>query len=99
MVGDVGVFALGFEVARLRGYEVSRNLETPKPRNPVTYGSGATLFFVDCSNAYASRSNVGSLHAIPLKLTPNGCGFALNPSGNAGVGAFGTSAYGTMTVG
>ena len=36
---------------------------------------------------------------MPVKLTPNGAGFALNPAGNAGVGAFGTSANGTITVG
>ena len=63
------------------------------------YGNGATRFFVACSNAYASASSVGSLHAMPVKLTPNGVGFALKPSGNAGVGAFGTIANGTITVG
>jgi hypothetical protein len=36
---------------------------------------------------------------MPVKLTPYGAGFALNPSGNAGVGAFGMVANGTMTVG
>ena len=41
----------------------------------------------------------GSLHAIPVKLTPKGAGFALKPSGNGGVGAFGTSPKGTITVG
>jgi len=43
--------------------------------------------------------SVGSLHAMPLKLTPNGVGFALKLSGNAGVGAFGTVPNGTITVG
>ena len=52
-----------------------------------------------CSNAYASSSSFGSLQAMPVKLTPNGPGFALKPAGNAGVGAFGTSAKGTITVG
>ena len=40
-----------------------------------------------------------SLQAIPVKLTPNGAGLALNPFGNGGVGSFGTIAKGTMTVG
>src|SRR5437762_14077880 len=60
---------------------------------------GGTRFFVACSNAYASSISFGSLHAIPVKLTPKGDGFASKPAGNAGVGAFATSAYGTMTVG
>ena len=60
---------------------------------------GGTRFFVACSNAYASSISRGSLHAMPVKLTPNGAGFASKPSGNGGVGAFGTSANGTMTVG
>ena len=34
--------------------------------------------------------SVGSLHEAPVKVTPNGAGFAVNPAGNAGVGAFGT---------
>ncbi len=36
---------------------------------------------------------------MPVKLTPNGDGLALNPSGNGGVGALGTNPNGTMTVG
>ncbi len=36
---------------------------------------------------------------MPVKLTPYGDGFASKPAGNAGVGAFGTSANGTITVG
>ena len=63
------------------------------------HGNGATLFFVACSNAYASLRSVGSLHAMPVKLTPNGDGCASNPAGNAGVGAFGTRPNGTITVG
>jgi len=54
---------------------------------------------VACSNAYPSLISVGSLQAIPLKLMPNGCGFASNPSGNGGFGAFGTMPKGTITVG
>jgi len=60
---------------------------------------GGTRFFVACSNAYASSISFGSLHAIPVKLTPYGVGLALKPAGNAGAGAFGTNANGTMTVG
>lgn len=37
---------------------------------------GGTRFLVACSNVYASRNSVGSLHAIPVKLTPNGAGLA-----------------------
>ena len=61
--------------------------------------AGGVRFFVACSNEYASFSNVGSLQAIPVKLTPNGAGLALKLSGNAGVGALGTKAHGTITVG
>src|SRR6266851_6184044 len=60
---------------------------------------GGTRLFAACSKAYAKRSSVGSLHAIPVKLTPNGAGLALKFSGKAGVGAFGTVPNGTMTVG
>jgi hypothetical protein len=60
---------------------------------------GDTRCFAACSNAYASSMSFGSLHAIPLKLTPNGPGFASNPGGNGGVGAFATKANGTITVG
>src|SRR5687767_2238954 len=60
---------------------------------------GGTLFLVACSKAYAMRMSVGSLQGMPVKLTPNGDGFALNDSGNGGVGAFGTNAKGTVTVG
>ena len=49
--------------------------------------------------AYPSSSSRGSLHAVPVKLTPNGVGFASKPSGNGGVGAFGDSPKGTITVG
>src|SRR5437899_9914410 len=60
---------------------------------------GGTRRFVACSNAYPRRRSVGSLQAMPVKLTPNGAGFALKPSGNAGVGALGTRPNGTITVG
>lgn len=41
-------------------------------RGPVLYGAdaGGTRFFVACSNAYARAISRGSLHAIPVKLTP-----------------------------
>ena len=61
--------------------------------------AAARAFRVQRSNAYASSISRGSLHARPVKLTPNGAGFALNPAGNGGVGAFGTIPNGTMTVG
>src|SRR5919201_3873150 len=71
------------------------------PPDSTTHGNseGATRFFVACSKAYAIDSSFGSLQARPLKLTPIGPGFALKPDGNGGVGSFGTSANGTMTVG
>ena len=69
--------------------------------NELGHGNsaGGTLFFVACSNAYARRISVGSLQAMPVKLTPYGAGLALKSSGNAVVGAFGTNANGTITVG
>ena len=60
---------------------------------------GGTLFFVACSNAYASLISVGSLQAMPVNVMPSGAGFASNFSGNAGVGAFGTAPNGTITLG
>ena len=65
------------------------------------YGAdgGGARRFVACSNEYASSISLGSLHAMPVKPTPNGCGWALNPAGNGGSGAFGTIANGTITVG
>jgi hypothetical protein len=47
---------------------------------------GGVRFFVACSNPYARRSRVGSLHAMPVKLTPKGCGFGSKPGGNAFAG-------------
>ena len=64
------------------------------------YGNrgGAIRFFVACSNAYANAINLGSLHAVPVKLTLKGTGFGSNPVGNPA--AFtGTKPYGTVTVG
>jgi hypothetical protein len=45
--------------------------DEPRTTN-VAYGNngGGIRFFVACSNAYASSISFGSLHAIPLKLTP-----------------------------
>ena len=60
---------------------------------------GGTRRFVACSNANASPRSRGSLHAVPVKLTPYGAGLASKPWGKGGVGAFGTTANGTMTVG
>src|SRR6185436_8986359 len=70
-------------------------------RDPKCHGNkaGGTRFFVACSNAYASSISFGSAHAMPVKLTPKGVGFASKPAGNAGVGAFATIANGTITVG
>src|SRR4030095_8651965 len=80
------------------------------------YGNsgGGIRFFVACSNEYASSMSFGSLHAIPLKLTPYGSGFASNPDGKGALlgppagapprpaavpGALGTNPNGTITVG
>src|SRR5687767_883964 len=41
----------------------------------------------------------GSLHAVPVKLTPKGDGRGAKPSGNGGIGALGTIPNGTVTVG
>src|SRR5262249_28578549 len=69
-----------------------------------SYGAdgGGMRRFVACSNAYASSISRGSLQAKPVKLTPNGAGFAPKVSGNGGAGAsgaFGVKPNGTMTVG
>src|SRR5262249_62011005 len=78
----------------------------PRPSPSVTvvsrsYGNrgGGTRFFVACSNAYASSISLGSLQAMPVKLTPNGPGFALKLAGNGGVGVVATSADGAVTGG
>src|SRR6476660_5609307 len=78
----------GSQTARLRFFAVC-----------AAQNDGGTLRFVACSNAYASSRSFGSLQAMPVKLTPYGVGLASKPAGNAGVGAFGTNANGTMTVG
>ena len=46
-----------------------------------------------------ARSGAARCSAIPVKLMPSGAGLAANPSGNGGVGAFGTNPNGTITVG
>src|SRR3954447_16963008 len=81
------------------GRRLGADMATPPQHFDGHGNGGGTRFFVACSNAYARRSSVGSLQAIPVKLTPNGAGLALKPSGNAGVGAFGIMANGTITVG
>ena len=43
--------------------------------------------------------SLGSLHAIPAKLTPKGRGFGSKPSGIGGVGSASRKAKGTTTVG
>ena len=65
------------------------------------YGAlaGATRRLVACSKAYPNSINRGSLQAMPVKLTPNGLGFALNPDGNVSFGAFWAIPNGTITVG
>ena len=45
---------------------------------------GAIRFFVACSKAYASAINLGSLHAVPVKLTLNGAGLGSKPAGKGG---------------
>jgi hypothetical protein len=52
---------------------------------------------VGCSKEWASSMRRGSLHAMPVKRTPNGEGLASNPFGNAEVGALGTIPNGSMT--
>jgi hypothetical protein len=68
---------------------------------PAPYGAdgGGMRRFVACSKAYASSSRRGSLHAMPVKLTPKGARLASKVPGNAGVGLFATSPNGTITVG
>src|SRR5688572_9535596 len=49
----------------------------------VVYGAlgGGTRRLVACSKAYASSISRGSLHAVPVKLTPYGAGCSVNPGG------------------
>lgn len=65
------------------------------------YGNdgGGARRLVARSKLYASSISLGSLHAVPVKDTPKGAGFATNPGGNGTMGAFGTIPYGTITVG
>jgi hypothetical protein len=44
---------------------------------------GLTRFLVACSNAYASAISFGSVHFVPVRLTPKGAGRGSNPSGKA----------------
>ena len=59
------------------------NLSEPKSALLDDYGNsgGAARFFVACSNAYASAINLGSLQAVPVKLTLNGAGLGSKPAG------------------
>src|SRR5262245_14208888 len=66
----------------------------PRTANPHRNPGGGVLFLVACSNAYARRSSVGSLHAEPVKPTPYGCGFVSNPGGNGAGGVDGVAAGG-----
>jgi mitochondrial fission protein ELM1 len=45
---------------------------------------GGTRRIVACSNAYARPINPGSLQAVPVNVTPNGCGSASKPAGKGG---------------
>ena len=65
------------------------------------YGApeGASRFRVACSKAYAIARSLGSLQAVPVKLTPKGCNRGANASGNGIVAPFGTMPNGTITVG
>jgi hypothetical protein len=69
----------------------------------IYYGYGAlaggTRRLVACSKAYPNSINRGSLQAMPVKLTPKGLGFALNPGGKASFGALSAIPNGTITVG
>src|SRR5262245_26027364 len=84
------------------------------PRRSARQGTevGGTRRLVACSKANASSSSFGSLHAIPVKLTPNGAGFGSKPAGKGFAGGppgappppppkgtLGTKAKGTITVG
>ena len=67
--------------------------------SPHGRSGGGTRFLLACSNAYASAISFGSAHWPPVNAMPYGTGLALNPSGNAGVGAFGTIPNGTTMIG
>ncbi len=77
-------------------------LEEHDRRSPPTGINGRTAEhslpgrLLECE---ASSRSLGSLQALPVKLTPKGPAWRRSPAGNAGVGAFGTSANGTITVG
>src|SRR6266550_760468 len=100
-IGGSGDFP-GVGVGRLRYRpDPRRGWRIPRERSLAAHGAdaGGTRRFVACSKPYASSIRRGSLHAVPVKLTPNGAGFASNPSGKGGFGSFGTMPNGTMTVG
>src|SRR5260370_29892363 len=100
-IGGSGDFP-GVGVGRLRYRpDPRRGWRIPRQRSLATHGAdaGGTRRFVACSKPYASSIRRGSLHAVPVKLTPNGAGFASNPSGNGGFGSFRTRPNGTITLG
>jgi Protein of unknown function (DUF2813)/Overcoming lysogenization defect protein-like, TOPRIM domain len=79
--------------------------QNPEPRTstsePFLQGmsGGATRRLLACSKAYARAMRRGSAQALAVKVTPNGAGLALKPSGSGGVGALGTMPNGTATIG
>ena len=60
------------------------DLELFGTARPYGKSGGAVRFFVACSNAYASAINLGSLHAVPVKLTLNGADLGSKPAGKGG---------------
>lgn len=71
----------------------------PSSSRRISHGSGGMRRRLACSKAYAISINLGSLHAPPAKLTPNGAGRASKPSGKGGDGTLRTIPNGTITVG
>ena len=62
-------------------------------RTEFTEGSAAASGVLSPARTRTpARAGAVRCRPMPVKLTPNGAGFALKPSGNGGVGAFGTSA-------
>jgi len=60
--------------AKRAGVGTNVAFEVRKPVRRAANGQGnwdgGTRFFVACSNAYASSISRGSLHPMPVKLTP-----------------------------
>src|SRR5262245_21693694 len=83
---------------RSRWGQTSRSVRRGDPP-PYGVEPGGRRRLVACSNAYAISRSLGSLHASPVKLTPNGCGAASKLSGNGGTWALDTTPNGTITVG